>query len=92
MAKNCDREDEPSVAPKPDIWYDLRLGPSFRDHRPSSKFCTLRCEPSIPKFPYLLPFPYKTFPFSFSFDVLVEIGDLRGSLDKNEVFVATVAS
>ncbi|CAL1413401.1 unnamed protein product [Linum trigynum] len=33
--------DEPSTAPEPDRWYDLTLGPSFKDQ---SKFCTLRYE------------------------------------------------
>uniref|UniRef100_A0A1D1Z1I0 ELL-associated factor 1 n=1 Tax=Anthurium amnicola TaxID=1678845 RepID=A0A1D1Z1I0_9ARAE len=35
---------EPSTAPQPDRWYTLRLGSSFKEDRPSSKFCTLRYE------------------------------------------------
>ncbi|KAF8399032.1 hypothetical protein HHK36_014898 [Tetracentron sinense] len=34
---------EPSTAPQPDRWYNLTLGPSFKDHS-STKFCTLRYE------------------------------------------------
>ncbi|GAB2288884.1 hypothetical protein Dimus_023191 [Dionaea muscipula] len=34
--------EEPSSAPQPNRWYTLTLGPSFKDHRPSTKFCTLR--------------------------------------------------
>ncbi|KAG2715083.1 hypothetical protein I3843_03G063200 [Carya illinoinensis] len=42
MAKSNNNE-EPSTAPQPDRWYNLALGPSFKDHRnPSPKFCTLR--------------------------------------------------
>ncbi|XP_041003336.1 ELL-associated factor 2 [Juglans microcarpa x Juglans regia] len=42
MAKSNSNE-EPSTAPQPDRWYNLALGPSFKDHRhPSPKFCTLR--------------------------------------------------
>lgn len=37
-------KDEPSTAPIPDRWYTLALGSSFKDHQPSSKFCTLRYE------------------------------------------------
>ncbi|XP_030461155.1 uncharacterized protein LOC115681377 [Syzygium oleosum] len=47
MAKNVagmSKEDEPSIAPAPDRWYDISLGPSFGHHHPSSKFCTLRYE------------------------------------------------
>ncbi|PKI56777.1 ell-associated factor Eaf-like [Punica granatum] len=44
MANNINIEEEPTVAPKPDVWYDLTLGPSFSHHHPSSKFCTLRYE------------------------------------------------
>lgn len=43
MAKSNDKE-EPSTAPPPDRWYNLALGPSFKDHHPSSKYCTLRYE------------------------------------------------
>ncbi|CAA6671395.1 unnamed protein product [Spirodela intermedia] len=35
---------EPSTAPQPDRWYTLRLGSSFKEDRPASKFCTLRYE------------------------------------------------
>ncbi|XP_078446098.1 RNA polymerase II transcription elongation factor [Wolffia australiana] len=35
---------EPSTAPQADRWYTLKLGSSFKDDRPSSKFCTLRYE------------------------------------------------
>ncbi|XP_022895223.1 ell-associated factor Eaf-like [Olea europaea var. sylvestris] len=35
---------EPNTAPKPDRWYNLTLGSSFKDDHPSSKFCTLRYE------------------------------------------------
>ncbi|XP_030525018.2 suppressor protein SRP40-like [Rhodamnia argentea] len=38
------KEDEPSIAPVPDRWYNISLGPSFGHHHPSSKFCTLRYE------------------------------------------------
>uniref|UniRef100_A0A7C9DVE2 Transcription elongation factor Eaf N-terminal domain-containing protein n=1 Tax=Opuntia streptacantha TaxID=393608 RepID=A0A7C9DVE2_OPUST len=37
-------KDEPSTAPNPDRWYTLTLGSSFKEHQPSSKFCTLRYE------------------------------------------------
>lgn len=37
-------KDEPNTAPKPDRWYNLNLGSSFKEHHPSSKFCTLRYE------------------------------------------------
>ncbi|KAK8962746.1 hypothetical protein KSP40_PGU006197 [Platanthera guangdongensis] len=40
MAKN---DGEPTSAPQPERWYELKLGSSFND-RPSSKFCTLRYE------------------------------------------------
>ncbi|XP_059451473.1 suppressor protein SRP40-like [Corylus avellana] len=43
MAKSSNKE-EPSTAPQPERWYNLALGPSFKDHHPSSKFCTLRYE------------------------------------------------
>uniref|UniRef100_A0A803MJY8 Transcription elongation factor Eaf N-terminal domain-containing protein n=1 Tax=Chenopodium quinoa TaxID=63459 RepID=A0A803MJY8_CHEQI len=36
--------EEPSTAPSPDQWYTLSLGSTFKDHQPSSKFCTLRYE------------------------------------------------
>ncbi|KAJ1260281.1 hypothetical protein BS78_10G220200 [Paspalum vaginatum] len=35
---------EPSTAPQPNRWYDLRLGSSCRDLSPTAKFCTLRYE------------------------------------------------
>ncbi|CAL4940925.1 unnamed protein product [Urochloa decumbens] len=35
---------EPSTAPQPHRWYDLRLGSSCRDSSPTTKFCTLRYE------------------------------------------------
>ncbi|RLM93232.1 ell-associated factor Eaf [Panicum miliaceum] len=35
---------EPSTAPQPNRWYDLRLGSSCRDSSPTAKFCTLRYE------------------------------------------------
>uniref|UniRef100_A0A0A9E5F0 Transcription elongation factor Eaf N-terminal domain-containing protein n=1 Tax=Arundo donax TaxID=35708 RepID=A0A0A9E5F0_ARUDO len=35
---------EPSTAPQPNRWYDLRLGSSCRDPSPTTKFCTLRYE------------------------------------------------
>ncbi|KAF8030628.1 hypothetical protein BT93_E2921 [Corymbia citriodora subsp. variegata] len=47
MAKSIasmSKEDEPSIAPVPDRWYDISLGPSFGHRHPSSKFCTLRYE------------------------------------------------
>ncbi|KAI3412657.1 EAF domain-containing protein, partial [Psidium guajava] len=47
VAKNIasmSKEDEPSIAPVPDRWYNISLGPSFGQHHPSSKFCTLRYE------------------------------------------------
>ncbi|VVA28522.1 PREDICTED: ELL-associated factor [Prunus dulcis] len=46
MAKNRKNNDndEPNTAPEPDRWYNLSLGSSFVDHRPSPKFCTLRYE------------------------------------------------
>ncbi|KAK1326078.1 hypothetical protein QJS10_CPA01g01424 [Acorus calamus] len=40
---NGDNDKEPSTAPKPDKWYDIRLGSSFKDQS-STKFCTLRYE------------------------------------------------
>ncbi|KAL6884525.1 hypothetical protein ACP4OV_010461 [Aristida adscensionis] len=39
---------EPSTAPQPNRWYDLRLGASCRDPSPTAKFCTLRCKPPPP--------------------------------------------
>lgn len=41
---NINNRNEPSTAPQPDRWYNLTLGPSFKEHHPSSKFCTLRYE------------------------------------------------
>ncbi|KQK04491.1 ell-associated factor Eaf isoform X2 [Brachypodium distachyon] len=35
---------EPSTAPQPNRWYDLRLGSSCRDPSSTAKFCTLRYE------------------------------------------------
>ncbi|GMI66137.1 hypothetical protein like AT1G71080 [Hibiscus trionum] len=44
MANNSNKE-EPGTAPKPNRWYNLSLGSSFKDqNQPSSKFCTLRYE------------------------------------------------
>ncbi|EOY04034.1 RNA polymerase II transcription elongation factor, putative isoform 2, partial [Theobroma cacao] len=44
MANNTNKE-EPSTAPKPNRWYNISLGSSFKDqHQPSLKFCTLRYE------------------------------------------------
>ncbi|MBA0604582.1 hypothetical protein Godav_017233 [Gossypium davidsonii] len=44
MASNSNQE-EPSTAPKPNRWYNISLGSSFKDqHQPNSKFCTLRYE------------------------------------------------
>lgn len=50
MAKNRKNNDndEPNTAPEPDRWYNLSLGSSFVDHRPSPKFCTLRCKSQYP--------------------------------------------
>ncbi|XP_072970742.1 uncharacterized protein [Typha angustifolia] len=42
MAQN-NNNGEPSSAPQPDRWYDLRLGSSFKNPS-SAKFCTLRYE------------------------------------------------
>ncbi|PIA63621.1 hypothetical protein AQUCO_00201157v1 [Aquilegia coerulea] len=39
---NKSKSKEPSTAPQPHIWYNLTLGPSFKDN--STKFCTLRYE------------------------------------------------
>jgi hypothetical protein len=36
-------KEEPKTAPQPDRWYDLTLGPSFKDES-SNKYCTLRCK------------------------------------------------
>lgn len=41
---NINNKDEPNTAPNPDRWYNLNLGSSFKEHHPSSKFCTLRYE------------------------------------------------
>ncbi|KMT11548.1 hypothetical protein BVRB_5g108650 [Beta vulgaris subsp. vulgaris] len=41
---SMNKKEEPSTAPNPDQWYTLSLGSSFKDHQPSSKFCTLRYE------------------------------------------------
>ncbi|XP_020267611.1 LOW QUALITY PROTEIN: ELL-associated factor 2-like [Asparagus officinalis] len=41
MANN--NNGEPSSAPQAERWYELKLGPSFRDNSPC-KFCTLRYE------------------------------------------------
>ncbi|KAI7995725.1 hypothetical protein LOK49_LG11G02062 [Camellia lanceoleosa] len=41
MASN-NKKEEPNTAPQPDRWFNLTLGSSFKDHYPSSKFCTLR--------------------------------------------------
>lgn len=43
MANNKNKE-EPGTAPPPDRWFNLTLGSSFKDHHPTSKFCTLRYE------------------------------------------------
>ncbi|KAJ7971265.1 Ell-associated factor Eaf like [Quillaja saponaria] len=45
MERNNEENEEPrSSAPEPHRWYDITLGPSFKDDHPSSKFCTLRYE------------------------------------------------
>ncbi|EEF29743.1 suppressor protein SRP40 [Ricinus communis] len=49
MARNNNNNynEEPNTAPDPDRWYNITLGPSFKDHHnhhPSPKFCTLRYE------------------------------------------------
>ncbi|XP_058736146.1 suppressor protein SRP40-like [Vicia villosa] len=36
-------KEEPNTAPKPDTWYNLTLGPSFKDDS-ANKYCTLRYE------------------------------------------------
>ncbi|VFQ98758.1 unnamed protein product [Cuscuta campestris] len=41
---NINNKDEPNTAPKHDQWYNLKLGSSFKEQHPSSKFCTLRYE------------------------------------------------
>ncbi|XP_061976392.1 uncharacterized protein LOC133697684 [Populus nigra] len=41
MANNS--KEEPKSAPQPDRWYNLALGPSFKEQS-SNKFCTLRYE------------------------------------------------
>ncbi|KAI8003669.1 hypothetical protein LOK49_LG08G03454 [Camellia lanceoleosa] len=38
------KKEEPNTTPQPDRWFNLTLGSSFKDHYPSSKFCTLRYE------------------------------------------------
>ncbi|KAF5931150.1 hypothetical protein HYC85_032023 [Camellia sinensis] len=43
MASN-NKKEESNTAPQPDRWFNLTLGSSFKDHYPSSKFCTLRYE------------------------------------------------
>ncbi|KAG9449387.1 hypothetical protein H6P81_009352 [Aristolochia fimbriata] len=40
---NINNDKEPSTAPQPEKWYNLRLGSSFTDNS-STKFCTLRYE------------------------------------------------
>ncbi|XP_068643182.1 uncharacterized protein [Aristolochia californica] len=40
---NVNNNKEPSTAPQPEKWYNLRLGSSFKDDS-STKFCTLRYE------------------------------------------------
>ncbi|KAF5950251.1 hypothetical protein HYC85_012244 [Camellia sinensis] len=42
MASN-NKKEEPNTAPQPNHWFNLILGSFFKDHYPSSKFCTLRC-------------------------------------------------
>ncbi|XP_065848649.1 uncharacterized protein [Euphorbia lathyris] len=47
MARNDNRNsEEPNTAPEPDRWYNITLGPSFKDHsnHPSTKVFTLRYE------------------------------------------------
>ncbi|KAF8676080.1 hypothetical protein HU200_047585 [Digitaria exilis] len=44
MASGSSSNGEPSTAPQPNRWYDLRLGSSCRDPFPTAKFCTLRYE------------------------------------------------
>ncbi|KAJ6396428.1 hypothetical protein OIU77_021460 [Salix suchowensis] len=46
MAKRNSTNEEPSTAPDPDRWYDIKLGSSFQDHHnhSSPKFCTIRYE------------------------------------------------
>ncbi|BFG17170.1 ELL-associated factor 2 [Prunus yedoensis var. nudiflora] len=41
MANNS--KEEPKTGPQPDLWYNLTLGPSFKDDS-SNKYCTLRYE------------------------------------------------
>ncbi|CAH9087190.1 unnamed protein product [Cuscuta europaea] len=41
---NINNKDEPNTAPKHDQWYNLKLGSTFKEEHPSSKFCTLRYE------------------------------------------------
>ena len=36
-------KEEPKTAPESDRWYDITLGPSFKDES-SNKYCTLRCK------------------------------------------------
>ncbi|KAJ4829356.1 hypothetical protein Tsubulata_024235 [Turnera subulata] len=42
MANNS--REEPKTAPQPDRWYNLTLGPSFKDQSSNNKYCTLRYE------------------------------------------------
>ncbi|XP_065855892.1 uncharacterized protein [Euphorbia lathyris] len=42
MAHNS--KEEPKTAPQSDRWYNLTLGPSFKEDSSNSKFCTLRYE------------------------------------------------
>ncbi|KAJ9153130.1 hypothetical protein P3X46_026607 [Hevea brasiliensis] len=40
MAQNS--KEEPKTAPQSDRWYNLTLGPSFKEDAPNNKYCTLR--------------------------------------------------
>ncbi|KAF2316745.1 hypothetical protein GH714_042086 [Hevea brasiliensis] len=42
MAQNC--KEEPKTAPQSDRWYNLTLGPSFKEDASNNKYCTLRYE------------------------------------------------
>ncbi|EEF31322.1 ELL-associated factor, putative [Ricinus communis] len=42
MAHNS--KEEPKTGPQPDRWYNLTLGPSFKDDTSNNKYCTLRYE------------------------------------------------
>ncbi|KAF2323983.1 hypothetical protein GH714_005859 [Hevea brasiliensis] len=42
MANNS--KEEPKTAPQSDRWYNLNLGPSFKEDAPNNKYCTLRYE------------------------------------------------